>query len=198
MQDVLVLNRNYYAIQVTSWQNAMRLLVTEHADVVDEEYNRYKFDDWVELSKMMENNPSGFVHSAKLRVAIPEVIVLNLYDRLPMSEVKFTRKNIYQHYANKCCYCGKKFDTKELNLDHVHPKSRGGKTEWSNIVLTCIPCNTNKANRTPVEAGLTMHYEPSKPNWRSQLAVCVNTHIKKRMSWQKFVDNVYWNTELES
>jgi 5-methylcytosine-specific restriction endonuclease McrA len=197
MRDVLVLNRNYYAIQIVSWERAMTLVYIGHADVIDEEYRRYGFEDWTELSQMLSDSPSGFVHTAKLKIAIPEVIALNFYDKLPTSEVRFTRKNIYQHYEFKCCYCGKKFNTKDLNLDHVLPKSRGGKTEWSNIVLSCIPCNTDKANKTPQEAGLTMHYQPTKPHWRSQLALCVNTHVKKRQSWQRFIDTVYWNSEIE-
>jgi len=197
MQDVLVLNRNYYAVHITSWQNAIRLIYTEQADVIDEEYRRYSFEDWTELSQLMTEAPSGFVHSAKLKIAIPEVIALRIYDRLPQSEVKFTRKNIYQHYHNKCCYCGETCDTRDLNLDHVLPKSRGGRTDWNNIVLSCIECNSTKANRTPEEAGMTMHYRPAKPSWKSQLSISVHSHIQKRVSWQRFIDTVYWNVELE-
>ena len=198
MQDVLVLNRSYVAIQICDWQKAITLLVSEKADVIDEEYRKYSFLDWKDLSSMMVDSPSGFVRSPSCRIAIPEVIILKVFDRLPSSDVKFTRRNIYKHYENKCCYCGSRFDTKELNLDHVMPKSRNGKTSWENIVLSCIPCNTNKADRTPREANLTMHYQPTKPAWQNSLSGRISSLAHNRLTWQKFIDSVYWNSEIES
>jgi 5-methylcytosine-specific restriction endonuclease McrA len=197
MQDVLVLNRSYVAVHVVDWMKAITLLVSDKADVIDEEYRKYSFLDWKELSSMMKDNPSGFVRSPSCRIAIPDVIILKIFDRLPSGDVKFTRRNIYKHYSNVCCYCGKKFDTKELNLDHVMPKSRGGKTSWENIVLSCIPCNTNKANKTPHEAKLKMHYDPSKPTWHHSLSGRISSLAHNRLTWQRFIDAIYWNAEID-
>jgi 5-methylcytosine-specific restriction endonuclease McrA len=196
MNEVLVLNRNYFAIHVADWQKVMCLLYKGHAVVVDEQYATYNFEQWRDVSQAMEDSPSGFIHAVNFKIAIPEIILLTFYDKLPKSEVKFTRKNIYKHYNFKCCYCGKRFGTDEVNLDHVIPKSRGGKTEWNNIVLTCVTCNSNKSDKTPREAGFKMYYKPSKPQWRPSYAVRINTGMRVKQSWRKFIDSVYWNGEL--
>src|SRR5476649_190 len=127
--DVLVLNRNFYAIHVADWQRALSLVYLDHARVVDEEYRTYSFADWRELSQILSTHPSGFVSTPTFKIAIPEVITLRGYDRMPVGDVKFTRRNIYEHYGHRCCYCGLKFGTPDLNLEHVLPRSRGGKTD---------------------------------------------------------------------
>ncbi|MFA5790753.1 MAG: HNH endonuclease [Caldisericia bacterium] len=197
MSEVLVLNRNFYAIHVAHWQHAMSLLFKEHAYVIDNDFQKWNFSEWVELSKMMDNHPAGYIHTVSLKIAIPEVIALSLYDELPVTDVKFTRKNIYRHYAHKCCYCGNKFGTEDLNLDHVLPSSRGGETNWANIVLSCIPCNTKKGSHTPAEAGLKMFYQPSKPAWHPSYCLGIKTHINICESWKKFINKIYWDGELE-
>lgn len=195
--DVLVLNRNFYAIQITNWRRALSLLYLDHASVVDEEYRTYSFEDWRELSQVIESHPSGFVRTANFRIAIPEVIALKLYDKLPEMDIKFTRRNIYEHYHYRCCYCGDKLPTNDLNLEHIIPRSRGGKTDWQNIVTSCIPCNLKKGNRLPQEAGMKLLLTPTKPRWRGRTSLVWRSHIKVKTSWQRFVDNVYWNSELE-
>ncbi|MFC1501577.1 HNH endonuclease [Elusimicrobiota bacterium] len=195
--DVLVLNRNFYAVQITSWQRAVTLVYTGHASVVDQEYRTYSFHDWKELSAEIEHHPSGCINTPNFKFAIPEIIALKLYDKLPVSEVRFTRRNIYEHYKYTCCYCGSKFPSSSLNLEHIIPRSRGGKTCWDNIVTSCIPCNVRKANKLPKEAGMKLLIKPSKPKWRGHLAVLFSSPIKIRSSWQRFIDNAYWNQELE-
>lgn len=195
--DVLVLNRQFYAIQITTWRRALTLLYLDHAHVVDPEYRTYTFQDWCELSRAMTENSSGFIVTPSIRIAIPEVIALKVYDRLPTSEVKFTRRNIYEHYGYHCCYCGKKFPTSELNLDHVLPRSRGGPTNWTNIVTSCIPCNLKKSDLTPKEANMKLLLPPSKPRWKGPSSLVLRANFKTRQSWQRFIDNIYWNSELE-
>jgi 5-methylcytosine-specific restriction endonuclease McrA len=197
MSDVLVLNRNYMAVHVTDWRKAFSLLYTGHARAIDEDLRLYSFEDWKELSQMITEHPNGFVNTVSLKLAIPEIIILSFYDRLPKVDIRFTRSNIYKNYGLKCCYCGKKFQSVDLNLDHVLPRSRGGTTTWNNIVLSCIPCNMQKADRTPVEAGFKMHYQPLKPNWKPLYAVKMNTGLIAKKSWQKFIDICYWHSELE-
>ena len=196
--DVLVLNRNFYAVHIANWQRALSLVYADHARVVDDEYRTYNFEDWRELSQMIQSHPSGFVTTPKFRIAIPEVIVLRHYDKMPVGEIKFTRRNIYEHYGNHCCYCGHKFSTHDLNLEHVLPKSRGGKTDWTNIVTSCIPCNLRKADKLPAEAGMKLLIKPSKPKWRGSASLVLKAPFKMKASWQRFIDAVYWNTELES
>ena len=198
MSDTLVMNRNFYAIHIVNWQRAISLLYQGHAEAVDEELQMYSFDDWKELSAEMQEHPSGFVHTPTFRIAIPEVIRLTRYDRLPRAEVKFTRRNIYEHYHYKCCYCGRQHKTSELNLDHVIPKSRGGPTDWTNIVTACLPCNTKKTDKTPREAGMKLLFQPTKPVWKgSKSLLSFSVPVKVKLTWQRIIDEKYWSAELQ-
>lgn len=196
MSYTLVLNKNYYAIHVMDWQRAISLLYQGHADALDENLQAYNFEDWRDLSAAMESHPGGFVNTVTYRIAVPEVIRLTRYDRLPKVEVKFTRRNIYEHYGHKCCYCGGKFKTSELNLDHVIPRSKGGTTDWSNIVTACIPCNTRKSDRMPQEAGMRLLFRPTRPVWKGSRSL-LKFSMPVRTTWQKLIDAKYWDSELE-
>jgi len=197
MSEVLVLNKNYIAISLTNKRRAIQLLYLNRANVIDEEYRTYDFNDWFELSQMIKTHPAGFIYSATFKIAIPEVIALKYYDKIQLEEPRLTRKNIYENYDYRCCYCGKKFDTTKLNIDHIMPRSRGGKTEWANVVTSCISCNLKKGNRTPTEAGMRLIITPHKPSRRIKFVLTLKTNIKIPSSWQKFIDTLYWNSELE-
>lgn len=200
-RDILVLNKNYYAIHVISYKKAISLMYQGIANAVDDNYRSYSFEDWKELSAAMKEAPSenGFISSPNFRIAVPDIIVLTKYDRLPRRDVKFTRRNIYEHYKYTCCYCDKTFKTSELNLDHVFPKSRGGKTDWTNIVTSCLQCNSRKADRTPEEAGMALLIKPSRPNWKgARTMVEFPPNVTMKVSWQKIIDTNYWDSELRT
>lgn len=196
-RDVLVLNKAWYAIQIADWQKVMSLLYQNAAEAVDENMCSYDFNNWVELSKNIQSNPKGFVCTTTLKIAVPEVVRLLHYDKLPRQDVKFTRRNIYEHYEYKCCYCAKELPTSKLNLDHVLPKSRGGHTTWNNIVLSCIPCNTRKDNRTPEEAGMKLLVKPGRPRWQPVKTITLQASIPVPKSWQTLLDSKYWESELK-
>ena len=194
----LVLNRNFMAIDVATWERAVSLLFQGAAEAVDENCRCYNFTDWAELSQMMKEHPAGFVHSVNMRLAIPDVIKLTQYDRIPRNDVVFTRRNILDHYGYRCCYCGKKFSAKDLNFDHVIPRSKGGKTNWDNIVASCYKCNSRKDDMTLKEAGMKLLVHPSRPKHQPVMKrLVVSLPFKTRMSWQKFLDKAYWNVPLD-
>lgn len=197
MTHTLVLNRSFYAVHIADWRRAMTLVYQGHAEVVDEDLATYDFESWSELSKLMREHPAGFVHTPSLRIAVPEVVRLTRYDTLPRREAKFSRRNIYAHYGHKCCYCGRKFRTPELNLDHVVPRTQGGRTSWGNIVTACLPCNTKKGGRRPEQAGMRLLVRPSKPKWGGLKGLLLERPVPIRLSWQKLIDRVYWDSELE-
>ena len=155
-QQVLVLNRLWQAVNVCSARRALTLLFEGHAQVVldnaDGSFETYNFSQWHDFSNQAPHPES--IHTVSFRIRVPRVILLCFFDRMPKKEVKFTRHNIFERDHNTCQYCGKVFDRRDLNLDHVIPRDRGGPTTWENIVCSCIKCNTKKANRTPPEAGL--------------------------------------------
>lgn len=187
-KSVLILNKSYYAFQITTWQKAISLLYQDHADIVDLDYVRYTFSEWLKYSNTLSTNHKGFVHSSTMRLAIPEVIILKTYDKLPFSEVRFSRNNLHEHYSYKCCYCGKKYSKDKLTLDHVLARSHGGKTEWGNIVLACVECNRLKSDKSVEEVGYTMHYTPSKPEWKSPLFKYIRNNVHLNPSWINFLE----------
>jgi len=195
-QQVLVLNRLWQAVNVCSARRALTLLFEGQAQVVlggdDGTFQTYNFREWKDLSK--GSNSPDCVHSISFRIRVPRVILLLIFDRMPKKEVKFTRHNIFERDLNTCQYCGFIFDRSELNLDHVIPRDRGGPTTWENIVCSCIPCNTRKANRTPREAGMLLVRKPKRPKWRP--FVQVNLSLNYHESWKHFIDLAYWNVEL--
>ena len=195
--DVLVLNKGFLAIHTMSWQNALSLVYQGHAEAVDQDYRTYNFDDWHELSKVMHAHPGGFVQTVNARIAVPDVIRLTRYEDYPEDKVKFTRRNIYEHYKHKCSYCGHKFPTSNLNLDHVIPRSKGGKTTWDNIVLSCIPCNMVKGSRTLAEAKMRLLVKPGRPEPRGHINTLLRLPFKMKVSWRRFIDKRYWDGDIQ-
>ena len=195
-ERVLVLNRLWQAVYVCSVRRALGLLFTGHAQVVynDEvgSFQTFDFDQWADFSEVEPEKEA--IATVSFRLRIPRVILLLGYDRFPKQEVKFTRYNIFERDKNTCQYCGKKFDRRELNLDHVIPRDRGGPTTWDNIVCSCVPCNTRKGNRTPREASMHLIQQPRKPKWRPFIQVSFG--VKTHESWKHFIDVAYWNVEL--
>src|ERR1700744_4956688 len=153
--NVLVLNRLWQAVNICSVKRAFMLLYQGHAQVVEAESGTFQtmtFDQWYSFSHGYEG--ADVVSTVSFKIRVPKVILLLFFDRMPKKEVKFTRHNIFERDHNQCQYCGEKFDRKDLNLDHVIPRDRGGETSWENIVCSCVPCNSRKGNRTPQEARL--------------------------------------------
>ncbi len=118
-----------------------------------------------------------------------------MYDRMPRQTVKFNRRNLFARDGNRCQYCGKKHSTSELSLDHIIPRSRGGRATWNNIVCACLRCNVRKGGRTPREAGMNLIREPVEP--RTSPVVSLKLSHRKYRSWKAFLDNAYWSVELE-
>ena len=199
--NVLVLNKHYMAIRVVRARRAFSLLFRELAEVVSLEqgrYSNYDFQSWCEVSQFKRHfEPDGqdWVSTVSFYVAVPRIIRLLFYDRLPRSEVKFNRRNIFARDKNRCQYCGKRYPTSELSLDHVIPKSMGGKSVWENMVCACTKCNVKKGGRPPQQAAMTLIQKPAKPK-RNPL---VHIHLghQRYRSWKQFLDNAYWSVELK-
>lgn len=198
--NVLVLNKHYAALRVVPARRAFCLLFKQIAEVVsleDSQYLSYDFDSWREISELRaqyDREHHEWIRCVRFELAVPKIIRLTLYDRLPRRDVRFTRRNIYARDRNRCQYCGRKFPTCELSLDHVIPKSRGGQTSWINIVCCCVRCNVRKGGRTPAEARLKLITEPAKP--RRSPAVTIHLTSEKYASWKQFLNAAYWNVEL--
>ena len=198
---VLVLNKHYMAIRVVNVRRAISLLFRQMAEVIDCEegnYSNYDFDSWLEVSelkKRFEPDAHDWLHTVHLSIAVPRVVRLLFYDRLPRQNVTFNRRNIFARDHNRCQYCGKHKPTSELSLDHVIPRTRGGKTAWENVVCACVKCNVKKGGRPPREAGMKLITRPVKP--KRSPTINIRMVDGRYRSWKQFLDHAYWSVELK-
>jgi len=140
---VLVLNNDYRALTVTSVQRATVLVLLQKADLV-------------------EANDRRFIRSASLKLPWPSIVRLRVYVRVPYKKIMLTRKNVMRRDGGRCQYCGSR---DRLTIDHVNPKSRGGRDIWENLVAACVPCNNTKGNKTPDEADMKLSRKPFRPSY---------------------------------
>jgi 5-methylcytosine-specific restriction endonuclease McrA len=182
---VLVLNNHFHAVALTGWQRAIALILLERALAVDGSWRTYDFSRWLDFSASCDGWSGGFARTPRLRVALPEVILLRAYGGVPRREAVFNRRNLYLHYAHRCCYCGEECSPEDLTLDHVLPRSRGGKSGWENVVVSCTECNKRKGDRLPSEAQMTLRVVPAKPKAQT-LGGALNGSVRE--AWLPFLN----------
>jgi 5-methylcytosine-specific restriction endonuclease McrA len=198
--SVLVLNRHFQPVHVTNAKRAFTLLYLGVARVIDQQFRTFDFESWAQLSVELGHDigeRKDVVRTVNRAILVPRVIVLQLYDRIPRTKVRFSRHNIYLRDGNTCQYCGQERARTELNLDHVVPRAQGGRTTWENVVCCCIDCNLSKAARTPEQAGMRLLKTPVRPRWTPTFRTQAGK-IRYR-EWLPFLglaDASYWNAEL--
>jgi 5-methylcytosine-specific restriction endonuclease McrA len=216
-RKVLVLNKQWAAVNVCSLKRALRLLWCWHDPLVDQfgkviqpaepkariidptqDFSLWSWKDWSLLRAQGEDCVNGMFR-------LPEIIRLSRYDKLPLQRVHFSRKTIYKRDNHTCQYCGCKPGDGELTIDHVIPKAQGGETSWTNCVLACIQCNSQKADRRPEGAF------KNRKDWRGPSPMKLLSVPRKPKytlfkgdrtviydSWSSFVSEIYWETELQN
>lgn len=186
---VLVLNRLWQPVNIVGVKRAFSLLSQDHAQAIDTAGGTFQVLDcaaWIFLS--LENPPEhehDCIQTVKMRLRIPSVLLLRMYDRVPTKEVKFNRRNVFERDDYTCQYCGNSFREDDLNLDHVIPRDQGGRTSWENIVTSCKRCNTRKANRMPHQAGMHLMKLPVRPKWRPYVSIVDDHGVEE--GWEHFV-----------
>jgi 5-methylcytosine-specific restriction endonuclease McrA len=194
-QPALVLNRNWQPIRTASVQEVVGLVAKGSAKIIDpEDYQTHDLLSWNDVSKAKAKYEQALIRSSRLSLVPPEVVLLTEYAGIGERGVVFSRRNIFKRDKYTCQFCGTQPGPSELTIDHVFPKSRGGKSTWENCVLACIDCNKTKANRTPEEARMTLRKVPKKPTWRVLAKVAPRV---RKQSWAKFLDTAYWDVKLE-
>ena len=163
---VLVLNATYEPVNVCAARRAIILVLNGAARA--------------------EEEASGIVRSARLAMRIPSVIRLLEYRRIPHQARALSRKNILLRDRNACQYCGQTLVSGELTLDHVLPRSLGGKSAWENLVACCHPCNNRKGDRMPEIAGMKLLRTPKPFNLHT------SRHLMRLMAhgngqWRKYL-----------
>ncbi len=170
----LLLNSTFEPLMVVSWKKAITMLMLGKVEVV-EEYDR-------------------LIRGVSLALTLPAVIRLHRYVKRKTPIVKFSRQNLYFRDRGKCQYCGSAFEHKQLTYDHVIPRSRGGQTEWTNVVSCCTACNLKKGGRTPEEAGMSLIRKPKAPIWIPLLTMSLGLE-EPPAPWK---DYLYLNLNLAS
>jgi 5-methylcytosine-specific restriction endonuclease McrA len=188
-RQALVLNRNWLPIHVTTVIRALVMLWNESARAVDpEDYRLYTWAEWMEL---IPRDGAPCIRTGRTRLRVPEVVALTHYDRVPLSAVTFSRRNVAKRDHHTCQYCGAQPGGEELTIDHVIPRSQGGQSSWTNCVAACVSCNARKADRTPEQAGMRLRKSPARPEWKPLYALSGtghgHVHLPWFPSWTKFL-----------
>jgi 5-methylcytosine-specific restriction endonuclease McrA len=160
---VLVLNQNYEPLNVCTVRRAFVLVDRGKAEILE--------------------NGRGFLHTATVLYSIPSIIRLVYLIRRPRPQGRLTRRDVFLRDHSTCQYCGK--HTKDLTLDHVVPRRRGGGHDWGNVVAACKPCNHRKAGRTPQEAHMRLIREPFQPPYSFYRVFYA--YLEEQEGWRKFV-----------
>ena len=178
--ETLVLNAGYQPVARITWQRAITLLFLGKVEVIEEYEERT-------------------IRSVSFEFKMPSVVrfLRMLTRRKPV--VRFSRENVFARDNGQCQYCSRKLQRSESTYDHVVPRSQGGRTNWENIVIACVPCNQRKGGRTPDQARMTLRIVPVKPK-KLPDTLRLQFMFQKGMpvSWQNWLRDVtYWHGSLE-
>ncbi len=163
MRKVLLLNSSYEPLNICSWKRALILIVKGKAVALE-----------------VDSKKIGGGHD------LPLVIRLLYYVKIPHKDIPMTRRNVMHRDNYQCQYCGRKSD---LTIDHIIPRSRGGKDKWDNVAVACLRCNVTKGSRTPKEAGMTLRTKPTAPYHFMYFELSKQHHrsIKHYNQWRKYL-----------
>lgn len=161
MAQVLLLNMSFEPLNICSWKRAIVLIMKGKAEQIE--------------------------HNGKLindSIPVPSVIRLTNYIRVPYREIPLSRKNVLHRDDYTCQYCGKKMSS-SLTVDHIIPKSRGGRHYWDNVVTACLRCNNKKGNKTPKEANMSLIKSPKVPT--NRLVFEITKNFNSHSEWMKYL-----------
>ncbi|MDD5127646.1 MAG: HNH endonuclease [Dehalococcoidales bacterium] len=161
---VLVLNQNYEPLTICRARRAVVLVFEGKAEMLE--------------------NGVGVIHTMRETFPLPSVIRLDYFIRRPHRRKKLTRFEIFNRDKYTCQYCGKQ--SRQLTLDHVIPRYRGGQHTWENVVSACVTCNRHKAGRTPQEAGMKLLNTPVAPANGHSFNIPYH-FLQVRNEWRKYL-----------
>lgn len=141
------------------------------------------WDTWITLPVRSYDQ---FISTSKLRIRVPSVVVCTEYNKVPMKKPRLNIENLARRDGYKCCYTGKELPRNKWSMEHIEPRSKGGKTTWKNIALCDKDVNHQKGNKTPEEAGLKLLIDPKEPLRISAVATITKENIKHR-EWELFL-----------
>jgi len=183
------------AVHVVGVRRAFGLLYRDLAEVIHVEqghFANYDFQAWLEVSELGAEDKQPFddwIRTVRFQIQVPRVIRLLSYDRMPRHSLRLNRHTVFARDGHRCQYCGNRLPGSQLSLDHVIPRSRGGGTNWENVVCACLKCNVKKGGRTPQEARMKLVRQPVRPRRSPLLSLKLGN--PKYASWKSWVDAAY-------
>lgn len=189
---VLVLNRNYQPVRVTTARHAFTMMFVGRARALDTDFEPFAFEDWIGLPPSEKDEVVG---TTKGPVRVPRILLLGRYNRVPKVALRLSRRNIFLRDDYTCQYCHERLPVRELNLDHVMPRSRGGGASWENLVTSCRECNLRKGRLTPEESGMPLMRAPRKPAWTAVAQMVATT--RRYDEWEPFLATVRFHRRRE-
>jgi 5-methylcytosine-specific restriction endonuclease McrA len=179
---VLVLNRSYLPIRVTTARQAFEMLFMGRAFALDGEYEHHDFETWMARRPAESEETIGTTHGP---IAVPRLVLLATIKRVPAAQVRLSRRNVFLRDGHTCQYCDQRLPARDLNLDHVIPRSRGGTSTWENLVTSCRECNLRKGRHLPAECGMHPRRLPVRPRWSAVLHLVAGNRCYEE--WQPFL-----------
>ncbi|MDE3095988.1 MAG: HNH endonuclease [Chloroflexota bacterium] len=170
--SVLVLNQNYEPLNVCNARRAFVLVDRGKAEVLE--------------------HGSAFLRSANASFLLPSVIRLIYLIKRPRPQMRLSRREVFNRDRHTCQYCGRR-GQRDLTLDHVVPRHRGGRHTWDNLVTACKTCNHRKAGHTPQEAKMALLKQPHQPHVNNYYVVY--PYLRSEEGWRKFIPG--WETATE-
>lgn len=180
-EPCLVLNSSWQAATFLPIGTAIEFLLRDRAAVIHPEtFEPLSFEEWMERAP----TDSRFIKTSGTPVPAPDVVVLKKYGKMPPQKVGFNRSNLFKRDEHSCQYCGVGLPPSKLQIEHIMPRSRGGPTSWENTVAACNDCNSRKADKTPVEAGMRLRKQPTTPSWKPGIRI---PQGEEREAWAPFL-----------
>jgi 5-methylcytosine-specific restriction endonuclease McrA len=178
-----MLNRSWVSVDTCSVASSFSRLFAETAKFLNpEDYSLHGLESWLDMP-VPHGAPA--IRTARLEIRVPEVIVLKSSVTPKRRVMQFGRRNLMRRDRHTCQYCGDQPGPRDLTVDHVLPRRRGGTSTWLNCVASCLHCNSTKADKTPHEAGMALRGAPYEPAWSPTFKV--GGHIKA--SWRHFLSS---------
>ncbi len=181
MLESLVLNSAGLPVSIVAWQRAVRLYVMDKAVILAEYEDR-------------------IARSTSTTLRVPAVVQCVRTHYMPKDFIKvlpFSRRNVYLRDKGHCMYCGKKVTLSNFTFDHVIPRCEGGKSEWTNVVVCCMSCNSKKGGRIPSRAGMTLINKPFAPRLDKAAPANLVSRVAAEIPHESWEDYIYWNVILD-
>jgi 5-methylcytosine-specific restriction endonuclease McrA len=185
LAPVLVLNRSFQPVRITTARHAFTLLYLGRARALDARFEPVDFEPWAAVAPEPSDDAIG---TPRGPIRVPRVLVLSGYNRVPSAPLRLSRRNVFLRDNFTCQYCGGRPAVRDLNLDHVLPRSRGGTSSWDNLVTSCRTCNVKKGYATPEECGMIPRHKPHRPNWSMALRMAAPT--TRFAEWEPFLQGL--------